>query len=116
MNIYLISKARFNSIKRINGLIFPISIGVNVFLFQCTKMKIKLRYVSMIFSNMITSIECSYFLSIRIFKSKTKQRNIVAFSDSYIIGFSWCSGYHICLTHRRSPVRNRAKTQNYFLH
>ena len=24
--------------------------------------------------------------------------------------FSWCSGYHICLTHRRSPVRSRAKT------
>ena len=23
--------------------------------------------------------------------------------------FSWCSGYHICLTHRRSPVRSRAK-------
>ena len=26
--------------------------------------------------------------------------------------FSWCSGYHICLTHRRSPVRSRAKTFN----
>ena len=24
--------------------------------------------------------------------------------------FSWCSGYHICLTHRRSPVLSRAKT------
>ena len=24
--------------------------------------------------------------------------------------FSWCSGYHICLTRRRSPVRSRAKT------
>ena len=24
--------------------------------------------------------------------------------------FSWCSGYHICLTHRRSPVWSRAKT------
>jgi hypothetical protein len=23
---------------------------------------------------------------------------------------SWCSGYHICLTHRRSPVRSRAET------
>ena len=28
--------------------------------------------------------------------------------------FSWCSGYHICLTHRRSPVRSRAKT--YYSH
>ena len=26
--------------------------------------------------------------------------------------FSWCSGYHICLTHRRSPVRSRAKTDS----
>ena len=26
--------------------------------------------------------------------------------------FSWCSGYHICLTHRRSPVRSRAKTSD----
>ena len=24
--------------------------------------------------------------------------------------FSWCSGYHICLTRRRSPVRSWAKT------
>ena len=24
--------------------------------------------------------------------------------------FPWCSGYHICLTHRRSPVRSRAET------
>ena len=30
-------------------------------------------------------------------------------------GFSWCSGYHICLTHRRSPVRSRAKTLNFFV-
>ena len=29
--------------------------------------------------------------------------------------FSWCSGYHICLTHRRSPVRNRAKTISFFV-
>ena len=29
--------------------------------------------------------------------------------------FSWCSGYHICLTHRRSPVRSRAKTSNFFV-
>ena len=28
--------------------------------------------------------------------------------------FSWCSGYHICLTHRRSPVRSRAKTCVFF--
>ena len=28
--------------------------------------------------------------------------------------FSWCSGYHICLTHRRSPVRSRATTSNFF--
>ena len=28
--------------------------------------------------------------------------------------FSWCSGYHICLTHRRSPVRSRAKTEFFF--
>ena len=29
--------------------------------------------------------------------------------------FSWCSGYHICLTHRRSPVRSRAKTGTFLL-
>ena len=23
----------------------------------------------------------------------------------FLYQFSWCSGYHICLTHRRSPVR-----------
>ena len=26
---------------------------------------------------------------------------------------SWCSRYHICLTHRRSPVRSRAKTNSF---
>ena len=30
--------------------------------------------------------------------------------DINVKQFSWCSGYHICLTHRRSPVRSRAKT------
>ena len=25
----------------------------------------------------------------------------------------WCSGYHICLTRRRSPVRNRAAPYNF---
>ena len=29
---------------------------------------------------------------------------------TFVSRFSWCSGYHICLTHRRSPVRSRAKT------
>ena len=29
---------------------------------------------------------------------------------TFVSKFSWCSGYHICLTHRRSPVRSRAKT------
>ena len=33
----------------------------------------------------------------------------------YSSRFSWCSGYHICLTHRRSPVRSRAKTSNFFV-
>ena len=28
--------------------------------------------------------------------------------------FPWCSGYHIRLTRGRSPVRSRAKTENYF--
>ena len=32
----------------------------------------------------------------------------------FLYQFSWCSGYHICLTHRRSPVRNRAKTGSSF--
>ena len=32
----------------------------------------------------------------------------------FLYRFSWCSGYHICLTHRRSPVRNRAKTGSNF--
>ena len=27
--------------------------------------------------------------------------------------FSWGSGYHISLTHRRSPVRSRAKTMHF---
>ena len=31
-------------------------------------------------------------------------------TQEYVSRFSWCSGYHICLTHRRSPVRSRAKT------
>ena len=26
----------------------------------------------------------------------------------------WCSGYHICLTRRRSPVRNRAAPCPFF--
>ena len=26
----------------------------------------------------------------------------------------WCSGYHICLTRRRSPVRNRAAPEDFF--
>ncbi len=26
------------------------------------------------------------------------------------IKFPWCSGYHICLTRRWSPVRSRAET------
>ena len=25
-------------------------------------------------------------------------------------GFSWCSGYHVCFTRTRSPVRSRART------
>ena len=33
---------------------------------------------------------------------------------SLLSKFSWCSGYHICLTHRRSPVRSRAKTLQCF--
>ena len=30
------------------------------------------------------------------------------------IEFPWCSGYHICVTHRRSPVRSRAKAMITF--
>jgi hypothetical protein len=29
---------------------------------------------------------------------------------NHIRRFPWCSGDHICLTHRRSPVRSRAET------
>ena len=28
--------------------------------------------------------------------------------------FPWCSGYHVCLTRRRSPVRNRAAPCPFF--
>ena len=37
------------------------------------------------------------------------------FISMYSSQFPWCSGYHICLTHRRSPVRNRAETVEIFL-
>ena len=30
--------------------------------------------------------------------------------------FSWCSDYHICLTHRKFTVRNRAETSLLFIH
>jgi hypothetical protein len=33
-------------------------------------------------------------------------------SSPQYISFPWCSGYHICLTRRRSPVRSRTETQN----
>ena len=29
--------------------------------------------------------------------------------------FVWCSGYHICLTHRRSPVQFRPETTEFIL-
>ena len=28
--------------------------------------------------------------------------------------FLWCSGYHVCLTRTRSPVRSRAETRFFF--
>ena len=39
---------------------------------------------------------------------------IIILLQLFLSVFSWCSGYHICLTHRRSPVRSRAKTDNIF--
>ena len=44
----------------------------------------------------------------RILKESLENKNKI--SNNFSMLFSWCSGYHICLTHRRSPVRSRAKT------
>ena len=45
---------------------------------------------------------------------RQQQQLIMLNTIATVTAFSWCSGYHICLTHRRSPVRNRAKTWNIF--
>ena len=42
---------------------------------------------------------------------KEKQRAIKLFT--LCNKFPWCSGYHICLTRRRSPVRSRTETESH---
>ena len=59
--------------------------------------------------------ECGLFTAHAPLHSTQNPPNVLARSCSpaaplLVSQFSWCSGYHICLTHRRSPVRSRAKT------
>ena len=68
--------------------------------------KVKVPFLDMhslalISENCILSTKAEYF---------TFLLNKAYFLNSIYIEFSWCSGYHICLTHRRSPVQSRAKT------
>ena len=51
----------------------------------------------------VLTVQCEQF-----FFCKARPVNVVILEN--VRQFSWCSGYHICLTHRRSPVRSRAKT------
>ena len=50
-------------------------------------------------------------------KKKWKKKEITNFLPQLLIlnfipssWFSWCSGYHVCFTRTRSPVRSRART------
>ena len=57
----------------------------------------------------IFRIQASNVINVKVILSFIREETPF-FYTSFLSKFSWCSGYHICLTHRRSPVRSRAKT------
>ena len=52
---------------------------------------------------------CPLFSPLKILLSDRAGRPLI-FSSPREPMFPWCSGYHICLTRRRSPVRSRTET------
>ena len=46
-----------------------------------------------------------------VLEPKVKKKNLSLNLVLIHTQFPWCSGYHICLTRRRSPVRSRTETE-----
>ena len=46
--------------------------------------------------------------------AKISRFTVCVFVQLHAVVIPWCSGYHVSLTHSRSPVRSRAESLNFF--
>ena len=61
-------------------------------------------------NGMIVHLNCHFLYYQDTFCRSLQHTGAKILSSSFVHGFPWCSGFHICLTRRRSPVRSRTET------
>lgn len=61
-------------------------------------------------NGMILHLNCHFLYYQDTFCQSLQHTGAKILSSCFVHGFPWCSGYHICLTRRRSPVRSRTET------